>query len=192
MTEKRNITIEEVWKKAKANFRIGKDYIESETDDYIVFSVFNYALLSYFNDELRDNGSYFRFTHCVCDSLSAFRYWYNGIYQRGRLKTFFIRRDIDLNLMVSEYDNPLVEFTGWIDFSDRNFLHFAHDVRNRLITGEYVNYKYIEAYSRKVAPKRKEDADFVNMKVSEVYVDLFIQYNAHVNELERTLYNIIE
>lgn len=148
--------------------------------------------ISYFEEELKMvDGCYYSFSHCVCHTLSAFCYWYKGIYKRGRLKTFFIRKNIDLSLMAFEHEDVLAEFTGWIDFSDRNFLYFAHDVNNKLISGEYVDYNPIDAYSRKVAPKRREDADFVNMMVSEVYDDLFVQYNANINELEKTLYNII-
>jgi len=187
---KNNIT--KVWKKAKANFKIGKDYIESETEDYIVFCPFNYCLLSYFDDVLRKYGCYYHFSHCVCGSIGAFCYWYNGLYQDGRLKAFFIRKDIDLSLICTQQENRLVEFTGWIDFSDRNFLHFAHDVKNDLITGEYHNYEYDFAYNRKVAPKRKKDADFVNKITSEVFDDLFAQYDVHINELEETLHNIID
>lgn len=190
--EKGKITIEEIWEIVKKNFKIGKDYIESETEDYIVFCPFNYCLLSYFYDVLGGKGCHFDFSHCVCRGFRAFAYWYKGLYQDGRLKSFFIRKDIDLSLGYNEQKDKLVEFTGWIDFSDRNFLHFAHDIENELITGEYHNYEFDFAYNRKVAPKRRKDADFVNKLCSEVYDDLFAQYDAHINELEKTLFNIFE
>lgn len=191
MERKLNITFEEIWEITKKNFKIGKDYIESETEDYIVFCPFNYTLLSYFHDVFRGKGCYFHFSHCLCQGLGPFVYWYNGLYQDGRLKAFFVRKDIDLSLMWSEQEDALVEFTGWIDFNDRNFLHFAHDVKNELITGEYRNYQADFAYNRKVARKRKKDADFVNKIASEVYDDLFVQYDIHINSLEETLFNII-
>lgn len=189
---KKEITIEEIWEKVKRNFKIGKDYIESETEDYIVFCPFNYCILCYFDNILRSSGSYFYFSHCVCHDLNAFCYWYRGLYQDGRLKTFFIRKDIPLRLMSSEQKDKLIEFTGWIDFSDRNFLHFAHDVNNQLITGFYHKFEFEYAYSRKVTEGRKNDADKVNKLCSKVYDDLFAQYDAHINELEETLHNILD
>lgn len=189
---KKEITIEEIWEKVKRNFKIGKDYIESETEDYIVFCPFNYCILSYFDDIFRLSGSYFHFSHCVCHGFSAFCYWYRGLYQDGRLKAFFIRKDIPLRLMSSEQKDKLIEFTGWIDFSDRNFLHFAHDVNNQLITGFYHKFELDYAYSRKVTEGRKNDADKVNKLCSEVYDDLFAQYDVHINELEETLHNVLD
>ena len=189
--EEQKVTFEKVWDKAKRNFSLGKDYLESETDEYIVFSPFNSALLLYLHEVLRGYNCLFNFTHCVCHSLDAFIYWYGGLYQYGRLKTFFIRKDIDLNLGAHWQKDQLVEFTGWIDSDDRNFLHFAHDVDNNLITGEYFHYEFKYAYNRKVTSRRKNDADFVNMLVSEVYDNLFAQYYANFNNLEKTLHNII-
>ena len=192
MSELKNMSelkVEEVWDITKRNFKIGKDYIETETDEYIVFCPFNYSILTYFYDVISHKGGYFKLQHCVTRSLGAFCFWYNRLYVDGRLKTFFIRKDINLMLMASEQDK-LAEFTGWIDFNDRNFLYFAHDVNNDLISGEYHNYEVEYAYSRKIV--NKDLADKVNVIASQVHDDLFAQYDVHINELEETLHNIID
>lgn len=200
MIEKKVRTIEEVWEYVKRNFKIGKDYIETETEDYIVFCPFNYSLLSFFDDAFRNFYCYFGFGHCVCESIRAFCYWYEMMYQDGMLKTFFIRKDINLGKINGDYameKDFLVEFTGWISLSDRNFLHFAHLVNNEFVTGDFsfssketCNREH--AMSRKVAKGYKEIVDKMNSMVNEVYDDLFAQYDAHVEELEETLHNILD
>jgi hypothetical protein len=186
------ITIEEIWSKTKKNFTYGKDYIESETEEYVVICPFNYYVLSCMEDFLRNYGK-FHFQHCVCQSVGAFLYWYKGLYQDGRIKTFFIRKDIDISKPI--YENalsPLDEFTGWIDFNDRNFLHFTHDCYNRLLTGEYHNYQFDYAYNRTVTKGCKRNVNKVNTITAQVYDDIFRQYDEHINELEETLHNIID
>lgn len=199
-------TIEEIWEYTKRNFKIGKDYIETETEDYIVFCPFNYNLLSYFSDVLNnikeifnyDGWVFFDIQHCVT-RLDAFIHWYRELYQDGRIKTFFLRKDIDISMAASEYALPtknggdcLIEFTGWIDFNDRNFLYFAHLVDNSIATGEYINFTKEGALSRKVTKGKKRIVEKICKITSEVYDNLFAQYDVHINELEETLFNTIE
>ena len=193
---RRNVTLEKVWKTTKSNFVYGKDYIETETKDYIVFCPFNYSMLSLFQEILRETSEDnfyhgFRMSHCVCNTLGAYYYWFDKLYQDGRLKTFFIKKNLDIT---KEYENqPLMsEFTGWIDFSDRHFLHFAHLVNNELATGEYVGYQAEFAYNRHVNSKYKWYVDRMNSIVTEVHDALFEQYDKYVNELEETLHNIMD
>jgi hypothetical protein len=198
--KKEAATIEEVWEYTKRNFKIGKDYIETETEDYIVFCPFNYCVLSFFDDALMRFGSFFRFQHCVCNSFSAFCYWYEKMYQDGMLKTFFIRKNLDLAKCALEYREDkdlLAEFTGWISFSERNFLYFAHPIDNNFITGEFSFDGYDKrdrehVMARTVAKGSRKLVDKMNSMVNEVYDDLFAQYDVHINELEKTLYNILE
>lgn len=200
MVEKEKVTIEEVWEYTKRNFKIGKDYIESETEDYIVFCPFNYCVLSFFDAALKIYRCNFFLSHCVAKIFEAFRMWYNDLYSDGMLKAFFYKKDMDLNLCDFERRNgacnPLDEFTGWIDFNDRNFLYFAHDINNHVISGfyDYGSGKKTKekALSRIVDSKRREEMDFINHKVNEVYDDLFAQYDVHINELEETLFNQLE
>ena len=182
-------TIEEVWEYVKRNFRKGKDYIETETDEYIVFCPFNYCVLSFFDDAFRHFDTPFYFQHCVAQSFGAFGFWYSMIYRDGMLKTFFIRKDINLGKNCGYYKENgdfLVEFTGWIDFNDRHFLHFAHLVNNDFVTGCLQ-----DALSRVVRKDKKDLVDKMNYITSEVYDDLFAQYDAHISELEETLHNIL-
>jgi hypothetical protein len=193
-------TIEKVWEYVKRNFRKGKDYIETETDEYIVFCPFNYLVLSFFDDAFRHFDTSFYFQHCVAQQFGAFGFWYNMIYRDGMLKTFFIRKDTNLGKNNWDYameKDFLVEFTGWISLSDRNFLHFAHLVNNEFVTGDFsfssketCNREH--AMSRKVAKGYKEIVDKMNSMVNEVYDDLFAQYDVHVEELEETLHNILD
>ena len=200
MVEKEKVTIEEVWEYTKRNFKIGKDYIETETEDYIVFCPFNYCVLSFFDDALRMYRCHFFLSHCVARIFEAFRMWYTNLYEDGMLKAFFFKKDMDLNL--SDYKrrngacSSIDEFTRWIRFSDRNFLYFAHDINNHVISGSYVwsdDARTKEgALSRVVDSKRREKMDFINSMVNKVYDDLFAQYDVHVEELEETLHNILE
>ena len=199
MIEKETAIIEEVWEYTKRNFKVGKDYIETETEDYIVFCPFNYCVLSFFDNALRLFKSRFCFQHCVCQSFGAFCYWYEMMYRDGMLKTFFIRKNLDLSKSALEYREDkdfLAEFTGWISFSERNFLYFAHPIDNNFITGDYGFYPphndREHAMSRKVAKSCKYLVDKMGSIVNEVYDDLFAQYDVHIEELEETLHNILE
>lgn len=189
---KQGTTITEIWEKSKKNFVYGKDYIETETDEYLVICPFNYSLLSLMYDTFRFFQCDFHFTHCVCESLGAFLYWYRGLYRDGRVKTFFIKKDINLEESAWNQDDELAEFTGWVDFSDRNFLHFAHDIRNRLLTGEYHNYEYDYAYNRTVTKGCKKLANKVNLITSQVYDEIFRQYDKYIDDLEETLHNLFD
>ena len=184
--------VEKIWKKTKRNFVLGKDYIETETRGYIVFCPFNYSILSLFDEFLRDyEGCRFSLSHCVAHSVGAYTYWFERLYQDGRLKTFFISKK--LNLENNYNDKPkLAEFTGWIDFEDRHFLHFAHLVDNKLATGEYHNFEAEYAYNRHVEVKYKKYAERMNELTSEVYDALFEQYDKYIDKLEETLHNVID
>ena len=80
MIENKTATIKEVWEYTKRNFKVGKDYIETETEDYIVFCPFNYCVLSFFDDALRLFKSSFCFQHCVCQSFGAFFFFFLMMY----------------------------------------------------------------------------------------------------------------
>ena len=51
---KRGVCIEKIWLTTKSNFVLGKDYIETETKDYIVFCPFNYSMLNLFQELLEE------------------------------------------------------------------------------------------------------------------------------------------
>ena len=51
---RKKITMEMVWNKTKKNFVFGKDYIETETEDYSVFCPFNYSILSIILSKIED------------------------------------------------------------------------------------------------------------------------------------------
>lgn len=186
--------VEKIWNKTKRNFVLGKDYIETETRGYIVFCPFNYAVLAMFREYLDDierTKCRYRMSHCVCESVGAYIYWYKVLYQDGRLKTFFISKKLNIK---NDYEEQpkLAEFTGWIDFSDRHFLHFAHLVDNKLATGEYHNFEGEYAYNRNVNSKYKKYVERMNELTSEVYDSLFEQYDKYIDKLEETLHNVID
>ena len=117
---KKDVTLDKIWLTAKSNFVLGKDYIETETRDYIVFCPFNYSILSLFQELLKEtvednhpeilSDCGYKMSHCVCNSLGAYVYWYEKLYQDGRLKTFFIKKNLDITKEYSE--QPLMaEFT---------------------------------------------------------------------------------
>jgi hypothetical protein len=198
---KKDVTLDKIWLTAKSNFVLGKDYIETETRDYIVFCPFNYSILSLFQELLKEtvednhpeilSDCGYKMSHCVCNSLGAYVYWYDKLYQDGRLKTFFIKKNLDITKGYDE--QPLMaEFTGWIDFEDPHFLHFAHLVNNELATGQYVRYEAEYAYSRYVNPKYKWYVDRMNSIASEAYKSLFEQYDKYIDSLEGTLHNIMD
>lgn len=184
--------VEKIWKKTKRNFVLGKDYIETETRGYIVFCPFNYTVLAVFDGYLRDfEGGRFQMSHCVANSLGAYIYWFERLYQDGRLKTFFISKKLNLENRFNEQPK-LAEFTGWIDFEDRHFLHFAHLADNQLATGEYHNFEAEYAYNRNVEPRFKRYVERMNELTSEVYDALFEQYDKYIDRLEETLHNLID
>lgn len=182
--------IERLWNRVKSDFVLGKDYIETETDEYIVFCPFNQAVLAALQDAFFKCGCKYKMSHCVCWSQGAYAFWFERLYQDGRLKTFFISKNINLRKF-SECQPMMAEFTGWIDFSDPHFLHFAHLVNNDLATGEYVDYMGKYAYDRHVTEKYKEYVDRMNEITAEVYNDLFEQYGQHIFELEETLHRVV-
>jgi len=183
--------IERLWNRVKSDFVLGKDYIETETDEYIVFCPFNQAVLAALQDAFFKCGCKYKMSHCVCWSQGAYAFWFERLYQDGRLKTFFISKNINLRKCCDEQP-MMAEFTGWIDFSDRNFLHFAHLVGNELATGEYHNYEAEYAYNRHVDTKYKRYVERMNELTNDVYDALFEQYDKYIDKLEETLHNIID
>ena len=190
-----NKTIEEYWQKVKKDFKFGEQYIDIETNQYIVICPFVPEVIIRLNNTMYYNGSNFRLSHCLCYSRGAFAMWYKILYRDGRVKAFFIRKDIDLN--VDYHNQPLTaEFTGWVDFNDRNHLKFAHLVNNHVISGYYGDGDKFAceecAFSDKIDGTCKNEVEEVNHVLESVFDELFNLYDHFVDTLEDNLHNFFE
>lgn len=190
-----NKTIEEYWQKVKKDFKFGEQYIDIETNQYIVICPFVPEVVIRLNYAIRQNGSHFRFSHCLCNSCGAFAMWYKILYRDGRVKAFFIRKDIDLN--VSYHEQPLTaEFTGWVDFTDRNHLKFAHLVNNHVVSGYYGEGDKFAceecAFSDRIDNSCEAEVSEINHALENVFDGLFDLYDHYVETLESSLHNFLE
>jgi hypothetical protein len=188
-------SFKEAWDKAKKKYEYGKQYIDMETRQYIVICPFIPNILRDLNDELERENAKFHMCHCVCYSFAAFSMWYRLLYKDGRVKTFFIRKDI--NLDVEYHDQPLTaEFTGWVDYSNKNFLYFTHLVNNHAATGYYGNGSEFAcekcACSDKIDNTCKNEVEEVNNALYSIFDDLFSVYDKYVDELEDTLHEFLD
>ena len=188
-------TIKEVWDKTKNKYEYGKQYIDMETDQYIVICPFIPNILSDLNDELEHERAKFHMCHCLCHSFAAFSMWYRLLYKDGRVKTFFIRKDI--NLDVEYRKQPLTaEFTGWVDFTNNGFLYFTHLVNNHAATGYYGNGDEFAcekcACSDKIDNTCKDEVEEVNNVLHGIFDDLFKLYDRYVDNLEDTLHEFLD
>lgn len=186
-----NVTIKEIWESVKSDYIFGKDYISLETDDYIIISPFSPYVISDFNASLAKNKSLFFFKHCICYS-NCFKFWFRGLYRDGRIKTLFIRKDIDL--YNKNAWSLTSEFTGWVDISDKHFLSFAHLLNNRVASGIYEwNDKLIENVLSHYVPNEYENEFAEICDVLEGIFDELVQlYDTYVDELEENLFNFLE
>ena len=187
----------DVWNRVKKDFKFGSDFIELDSKGYIIICPFHPDVMINLNLALRQN-FIFRFTHCVCCGYEAFNMWYKALYTDGRLKTFFIKKDIDLNTPYNEqpYEN---EFTGWIDYGENDFLHFAHITNNHLVTGEYGSPSTWESladfnlvYSHRIDDSCKKYVSKMNKLVADIFDDLFRIYDMYVEELEDNLHTCFD
>lgn len=195
-----NKTIEECWQKVKKDFKFGEQYIDIETNQYIVICPFVPEVMNCLNYTMYKNGSNFRLSHCLCDlfpraARAAFAMWYKILYRDGRVKAFFIRKDIDLN--VNYHEQPLtVEFTGWVDFNDRSRLKFAHLVNNHVVSGYYGDGDKFAceecAFSDKIDDTCKNEVEEVNHVLESVFDELLSLYDHFVETLEDNLHNFFE
>jgi hypothetical protein len=190
-----NKTIEEYWQKVKKDFKFGEQYIDIETNQYIVICPFVPEVVMRLNYAMRQNGSHFKFSHCLCYSFCAFEMWYKTLYKDGRVKAFFIRKDI--NLDISYHNQPLTaEFTGWVDFNDRNHLKFTHLVNNHVVSGYYGDGDKFAceecAFSDKIDDTCKNEVEEVNHILESVFDELFNLYDQFVDTLENNLHNFFE
>lgn len=190
-----NKTVENCWEEAKKDFKFGKQYIDIETNEYIVICPFNPNVLFELSDIMWKYGAAFKFSHCLCYSSEAFEMWYKTLYKDGRVKAFFIRKDI--NLDINYHNQPLTaEFTGWVDFNDRNHLKFAHLVNNHVISGYYGDGDKFAceecAFSDKIDDTCKNEVEEVNHILENVFDELFNLYDHFVDTLEDNLHNFFE
>lgn len=190
-----NKTIEEYWQKVKKDFKFGEQYIEVETNQYIVICPFVPEVIIRLNHTMYQNGSNFRFSHCLCFSDRAFEMWYKILYRDGRVKAFFIRKDIDLN--VDYHEQPLTaEFTGWVDFTDRSHLKFAHLVNNHVVSGYYGEGDKFAceecAFSDRIDHTCENEVEEVNHVLHSIFDDLFSLYDEYVDNLENTLHEFLD
>lgn len=188
-------TIKETWDNTKKKYEYGKHYIDLETDQYIVICPFIPYILVELNDELEKNEAKFHMCHCLCYSYAAFSMWYRTLYKDGRVKAFFIRKDI--NLGVDYHKQPLTaEFTGWVDFSNKDFLYFTHLVNNHAATGYYGVYDEFAcekcACSDVVDDTCKDEVEEVNRVLHDVFDELFNIYDLYVEKLENTLHLFLD
>lgn len=188
-------TFKDAWETTKKKYEYGKQYIDLETDQYIVICPFIPHILRELNDELERDDSKFHMCHCLCYSFEAFSMWYRVLYKDGRVKTFFIRKDI--NLGVDYHKQPLTaEFTGWVDFSNKDFLYFTHLVNNHAATGYYGDGNEFAcekcACSDRIDESCKCEVDEVNHAVHEIFDELFNLYDLYADKLEDTLHNFLD
>ena len=190
-----NKTVENCWEEAKKEFKFGEQYIDIETNEYIVICPFNPNVLFELNDTMYKNGASFEFSHCLCHSYGAFEMWYKILYKDGRVKAFFIRKDI--NLDIDYHNQPLTaEFTGWVDFNDRNHLKFAHLVNNHVVSGYYGDGNKFAceecAFSNKIDDSCRNEVEEVNHILESVFDGLLDLYDHYVETLESSLHNFLE
>ena len=190
-----NKTVENCWEEAKKDFKFGEQYIDIETNEYIVICPFNPNVLFELSDIMWKNGAAFKFSHCLCHSVGAFEMWYRILYKDGRVKAFFIRKDI--NLDINYHNQPLTaEFTGWVDFNDRNHLKFIHLVNNHVVSGYYGDGDKFAceecAFSDKIDETCKNEVEEVNHILESVFDELLSLYDHFVETLEDNLHNFFE
>ena len=188
-------TVENCWEETKKKFKFGKQYIDIETNEYIVICPFSPSVLYELNNTMYKNGASFKFSHCLCYSYGAFKMWYKTLYKDGRVKAFFIRKDI--NLDINYHNQPLTaEFTGWVDFNDRNHLKFAHLVNNHVVSGYYGDGDKFAceecAFSDKIDDSCRNEVEEVNHVLESVFDELFNLYDHFVDTLEDNLHNFFE
>ena len=178
--------IDKIWRDViKGKYKFGKDYISMETNEYWVVAPFNENIMIELNDKLwlENKGVGLNFRHCVCHDTLAFAMWYKILYREGRLKVFFIKKNIDI---YSELNGLLDEFTCWIDRNDK-LPHFTHDIKNELVNGTYKKGLNESVYDPNCVEGRERDLEFVNALTSKVIDRLFTLYDEYKDVLESTL-----
>ena len=190
-----NKTVENCWEETKKDFKFGEQYIDIETNEYIVICPFVPEVIIRLNNTMYQNGSNFMLSHCLCYGRGAFAMWYKILYRDGRVKAFFIRKNIDLN--VNYHEQPLTaEFTGWVDFNDRNHLKFTHLVNNHVVSGYYGEGNKFAceecAFSNRIDNSCKNEVEEVNHVLESVFDELLNLYDHYVETLESSLHNFLE